>query len=257
MLVKPMLSCVMEGCERELVDKGMCAECLAAYTADPKTNSPVRKRVGRPKVVKASKVICSATSCRSKAHTRGLCRKHYDRQSRLKLAAFRPTRKNFTGAVVGELTVVEMLPNGSWNCLCTCGRTLVRQHGKLLRAVAEGTHSNCGVCCSGDLEEGIARRTHNGYKIAAIKRGLAFELSKEDFAKIIFSPCLYCGETRDKVHRGKFFGGVDRVNNELGYVPHNCVPCCTTCNMAKRAMTPVKWETWLAQMVAFRSKESA
>lgn len=36
---------------------------------------------------------------------------------------------------------------------------------------------------------------------------------------------------------GEFVNGIDRVDNSLGYVADNCVPCCEACNRAKLQMS--------------------
>lgn len=46
-------------------------------------------------------------------------------------------------------------------------------------------------------------------------------------------------------HSEYVHNGVDRVDNALGYTPDNCVPCCSRCNYAKRAMPRGEFENWL------------
>lgn len=43
-------------------------------------------------------------------------------------------------------------------------------------------------------------------------------------------PCWYCGREIKTI-------GLDRANNEIGYKIDNLIPCCATCNKAKRDMT--------------------
>lgn len=33
------------------------------------------------------------------------------------------------------------------------------------------------------------------------------------------------------------YNGIDRVDNSVGYVLSNCVPCCSTCNRMKGTMS--------------------
>lgn len=33
------------------------------------------------------------------------------------------------------------------------------------------------------------------------------------------------------------WNGIDRKNNDLGYVASNCVPCCVICNRGKNNMS--------------------
>ena len=66
---------------------------------------------------------------------------------------------------------------------------------------------------------------YNNYKNSAIKRNLLFSLTIEEFGSIISRKCYYCGDEK-KI-------GVDRKDNNIGYLTENCVPCCWTCNRSK------------------------
>lgn len=68
------------------------------------------------------------------------------------------------------------------------------------------------------------------YRDNAIKRGIDFDLTMEEFEKLWQLPCSYCGSSID-------FIGIDRMDNELGYIAGNVTPCCTTCNLTKRNMS--------------------
>lgn len=67
------------------------------------------------------------------------------------------------------------------------------------------------------------------------KREVEFCLTEEEFRELIFSDCFYCGASPSiPLHSGRFFrNGIDRVDNELGYFYHNCIPACWTCNKMK------------------------
>jgi len=65
------------------------------------------------------------------------------------------------------------------------------------------------------------------YKGDAKGRKLIFTLSNDQFFALISSNCYYCGQTRKK------FNGIDRIDNNLGYIEGNCVSCCHTCNTMK------------------------
>jgi hypothetical protein len=65
------------------------------------------------------------------------------------------------------------------------------------------------------------------YKTAAKRRNFEFTLSKEQFSLFWQQPCFYCGSEILTI-------GIDRVDNELGYISENCVSCCPDCNMLKR-----------------------
>ena len=41
------------------------------------------------------------------------------------------------------------------------------------------------------------------------------------------------------------YNGMDRVDNAKGYVLGNVVPCCHTCNFAKRGMATNEFVAWV------------
>jgi hypothetical protein len=69
------------------------------------------------------------------------------------------------------------------------------------------------------------------YRYRAKKRRLRFELTKEQFEKLVTQECSYC-ETLPGIN----FNGVDRVDSNLGYVFSNCVSACKVCNRWKSDM---------------------
>lgn len=66
------------------------------------------------------------------------------------------------------------------------------------------------------------------YRTSAKKRGYVFDLTKDEFMAIVDSPCTYCSRAK---------GGVDRMDNSIGYTKANSTPCCATCNRIKGAST--------------------
>lgn len=71
-----------------------------------------------------------------------------------------------------------------------------------------------------------------------------FDLSMQDFHNLIRMPCHYCNDKSDikqiRNHNTRLLlraNGIDRVNNLLGYVISNCVPCCEMCNRSKGTNT--------------------
>ncbi len=75
------------------------------------------------------------------------------------------------------------------------------------------------------------RKTEKGYyssyRGGAVRRGYSFELTHEDFVKILTSKCVYCGSEKAM--------GIDRVDNTQGYTLLNSAPCCAHCNRMKWA----------------------
>ena len=66
---------------------------------------------------------------------------------------------------------------------------------------------------------------------SARRRGKAFDLSPDAFKTLKSARrCFYCNAVR--ADSAKPYG-IDRVNNAVGYLEGNCVPCCSTCNFMK------------------------
>ena len=48
------------------------------------------------------------------------------------------------------------------------------------------------------------------------------------------------------------YSGLDRVDNSIGYILENVVPCCVTCNSMKMAMSYNEFITHLRAMLFYR-----
>ena len=158
--------------------------------------------------------------------------------------------KDLTGQKYTRLLVVgpseRRSKHGSvyWDCICDCGGT----HQVIGAQLKNGSVQSCG--CLGRERRSEATRLPNSeasfnavyssYSLAAKKRGLCFELTKEMFKEITSKDCAYCGSPpKQKSKKSKFnyghylFNGIDRVDSSKGYEPNNVVPCCEYCNRMK------------------------
>ena len=75
--------------------------------------------------------------------------------------------------------------------------------------------------------------TWNHYVKSAKKRNLDFTLSKALFESLLIQPCFYCGHSIPNQ-----INGIDRVDNNKGYIEGNVVPCCEICNTLKGTNHP-------------------
>ena len=102
--------------------------------------------------------------------------------------------------------------------------------------------------------EAALQRVWNRYKSNARIRGIAFELTRDQFRSVITQNCYYCGEmpsNPEKTGEGTFlFNGIDRINNDLNYSFENSISCCKICNHAKRQMTATEFIHWVARVHA-------
>lgn len=163
-----------------------------------------------------------------------------------------------TGDRYGKLTVLGFshLINSHkvFNVLCDCGtrKTVTGTH------MVQGNTKSCG-CLFMELKSkpggfrGL-KRIFTQYKANARNSDRAFELTFEQFVKIVSRICAYCGTTPRKtnpylrldgtlkdlkisaatVDRAWILAnGIDRKDSDLGYTTNNCVPCCPTCNGMK------------------------
>lgn len=83
----------------------------------------------------------------------------------------------------------------------------------------------------------VQYRYEYSYKRNAPKRGLAFELTFEQFKVMFEGNCHYCGDHSCR--------GIDRVDNAIGYTVSNSVGCCATCNKMKWILPK---DTFIAQV---------
>jgi len=79
-----------------------------------------------------------------------------------------------------------------------------------------------------DVKNKTIETKYSKYKYAARNDGRVFELTLKQFTKLFLLNCHYCNIS------GK--GGIDRKNNNIGYIIKNCVPCCPKCNISKFTM---------------------
>lgn len=94
-----------------------------------------------------------------------------------------------------------------------------------------GTMVRCRTCQSENqrLTRGRALRSNLGRwtsaRLAALRRGLPFELTRDDLATLLVSDCTYCGNPLNETG-----AGLDRLNDADGYFMQNVVACCWPCN---------------------------
>ena len=161
-----------------------------------------------------------------------------------------------TGTRFGSLTVIRRGPNvkkfAGWFCMCDCGNMALIS-GPGLRS---GNNKSCG-CNYGNMNLEAAKfRALETYKRSAKGRGLEWGLTDDEFFLIVAEPCHYCGEIPSNLASGPgkrafkiggrfYYSGIDRVNNDEGYTPSNCVPSCKWCNKAKLDRDYEEFIAWI------------
>lgn len=182
--------------------------------------------------------------------------------------------EDLTGQKFGDLVALRPVLRGDrirvWLCQCVCGK----EHLARPDALKRGKTTSCG--CEGmkrrkealkklRKEPGAAAKNllYAKYKSSAKKRGREFSLTKEEFHRLTCLNCHYCGSPPSNHYRdwqkeadaewaekgAILYNGIDRVNNDRGYVCDNVVPCCFVCNRAKHTMSEEEFRAWIARLV--------
>ena len=161
-------------------------------------------------------------------------------------------KKDLTGRKFNDLLVIEWLgfktfPKGKrrsmYKCQCDCGTFCEINQSCLVT----GNTKSCGCrklvkhSYKGEHYSTISY-VFNNYKQSARNKNRDFQLSREEFEKLISSNCYYCGQLpntkRDSYNRVDkdpfYYNGIDRKDNNKGYTIENSVPCCTKCNFFKK-----------------------
>jgi hypothetical protein len=165
------------------------------------------------------------------------------------------TKNDLVNKKFGRLTVIKFLnkikgTDKVWLCKCDCGND-VEVKSSLLKS---GGVRSCGCLriIYTDETDVTKKYIFNRYKGSAKRKGRKFELSFENFLILISNKCYYCGaEPNNLSVRGRSsykYNGIDRVNNELGYIDSNCVSCCSFCNMAKNDLPVEYFLKWVLKL---------
>ncbi len=100
------------------------------------------------------------------------------------------------------------------------------------------------------------------YRLSCKDKSFSFELNREQFRDLTSTDCHYCGvEPKKPVGRENgsswgeyFYNGIDRKDNNLGYIYSNCLSCCTMCNIMKSDMSYCEFIAWIDRIVKKRNK---
>lgn len=164
-------------------------------------------------------------------------------------------KRNFKDSKVGNIYgLLKVIKQGkgktykdgskvrTWVVECECGteKEIATHNLKNLKScgclVKKPTHN---WKYNNDRVEAVAKEKYLSYKKGAKKRDLKFKLTFPEFFELIKQDCYYCGEVDDfkgSNQDGTILIGIDRINNDRGYIKNNSVPCCKACNYMKRTM---------------------
>ena len=113
-----------------------------------------------------------------------------------------------------------------------CGKAKTQNEFYVDRNKPRGFVSRCKQCYSETASTITRKKPYQreaSLRSGAVRRGIPYELTTEQFMLFWNHPCHYCGQAIDTI-------GLDRVDNNKGYLVDNIVPCCTICNRMKSHM---------------------
>lgn len=101
------------------------------------------------------------------------------------------------------------------------------------------------------------------YKKNAVLYGREFSLTDENFKTLTSQHCHYCESPPMLIRKTKaqsrwgdyYYNGIDRINNDFGYIEGNCVACCKICNRAKNNMTYEDFVTYINRIKSLGVKK--
>ena len=141
-----------------------------------------------------------------------------------------------------------------WQCSCACGTDDFVTHSGSLRS---GNTKSCG-CLAKECKSQRISLNHSevtaiilGYMRHAKGRGYEWSLTREQVQGLIEQDCHYCGSPPSNIKTVKntieplLYSGIDRMDNDVGYVDSNVVACCAICNRAKLDMPYSDYINWI------------
>lgn len=147
---------------------------------------------------------------------------------------------------------------GRFEVQCDCGRLSDVDKYQIL----SGRSKMCKSCSAKKAKPSMAsdqpaaKSVYIDYKWKAGDRGLAFDLTFEEFLAITKQSCYYCNREPSNAMKGKkenhlpfIFSGIDRIVNTEGYRMDNVVPSCKECNYAKRNMGVNEFYQWACRIM--------
>lgn len=173
-----------------------------------------------------------------KYYKKGICKNcrliHYRNQ------VLNIENENFKVIGIDEESTKENSRHTKYFVLCKkCGKIFSRRASVIRKSLESIQCSNCRRIRNNKPLNALTYKEYCHYRTGAKARNLDWNLSEEEFAKLIKGKCKYCGSEpnrrRSVSYRNDYelVNGVDRIDSNKGYSIDNCVSCCSICNRMK------------------------
>lgn len=152
------------------------------------------------------------------------------------------------GEEVGPIPISRLYKRGNRDGVQSCKKCGYKRRGESQR-----------LYNNGQAKHAVFSR----YKVAADRRNISWDLSKDDFFRLISLPCVYCGESNlsfasnpktSPWQKSFYYTGLDRINSEIGYEIKNVQPCCKWCNMGKSNRSESEFLDWIEKIYERKKK---
>ena len=152
--------------------------------------------------------------------------------------------KHNIGQQIGSWEIVNWLPTeGNYELKCSCGnqgKGSATYVDSKISALNSTGFTACRSCTGAYKRESKTdqeklHRVYKNYLKSAEARNLEFELTVQKCQNLFQKRCFYCNELPENIenyYKIKY-QGIDRIDNNKGYIPNNVIPCCSFCNYAK------------------------
>lgn len=177
--------------------------------------------------------------------------------------------KDLSGIKFNRLHVIEFYKTRRygkyckrlWKCRCDCGKIVYVNTG----ALTSNATKSCG-CLHNEISSKNSIKSRNkiakidagyksiyaSYRSNAISRKHVFNIDFNYFKKLLISNCFYCNiepsNTYFKSYYNVKYNGIDRINNKIGYIESNIVPCCKMCNISKNNYDMENFLNWIERI---------
>jgi hypothetical protein len=182
--------------------------------------------------------------------------------------------KDYVNTIINNIKIInyyctkDSCHRPYFECICECGNIFSSRVENIKSGITKscGCKTNKLIAIAHTLEDNMAaiNIVFRNYKNTAKRKELEFSLSVDEFKKIIFDKCIYCGSPpqqskfsgeskKNKKDMFLSYNRIDRINNNIGYIKENCKSCCHMCNAAKSDHSLEEFKKWIKNLIEFNN----